>query len=238
MQPEKCSAERELRVTLEEMANAQRRRRIERTLVGKADAFGWRLPPDKLEQRAFLIMRYKGMTPIWVRPENGEWYKFKMCLDFDSPDLHMRCVDFNEDLHIFDPDKISIATQDARTRQFAQDRQEVADKNIKMLREAAGALQEEASRLGRKIDRLEIKTDKAVLTKEMQKDIRSFRKDTITLKRRATALEKRADDLTAESVTIRQLLARAYSEELRCKRRQQRSKQKKRLSDFVRKGGK
>jgi DNA repair exonuclease SbcCD ATPase subunit len=220
-----------LHATLEEIAEAERRRRIKRTLAGKADAYGWRLPRNKLEQRARLIMRYKGVEPIWIRKkdENGkwQWLKFKMCLDFDSPDMHVRCVDRSDNLHVFNPDEVIIATQDERTRGFALDRQETIVKNIEALREAAGSLREEASTLEEKLSEIE----KEATTRRMWRNIESLRKDTISLKRRATALEKRADALEVESENINNLLARAYSEELRRKRRQK-------LSDFVRKEGK
>lgn len=232
-----CRADEELRVTLEEMATAQKKRRIERTLAGKANAFGRRLSRDKLEQRAGLIMRYKGVEPIWIKPKGSDWLKFKMCLDFNSPDMHVRCVDSNDNLHIFDPDVVMIATQDERTRGFAMDRQEVIDKSISVLREAATALKKEAATMEERLSRLEKETDKKIMTRNMWRSIESLQKDTIAMKRRATALEKRADAVESESSTVRKLLARAYSEELRRRRRQQKPKQKKRLSDFVRKEG-
>ena len=222
-----------LRVTLGEIAAAEKKRRIKRTLIGKADAYGWRLPRHKLEQRARLIMRYKGVEPIWIRKKdkNGwQWLKFKTCLDFDSPDMYVRCVDRNDDVHIFNPDEVMIATQDERTREFALDRQETIVRNIEALHEAAAALKEEGAVMEERIIKLEKDIDRTIMTRHMWHNIESLRKDTISLKRRATVLEKRADDLEVKSKNVDDLLSRAYSEELRRRRRQK-------LSDFVRKEG-
>ncbi len=222
-----------LRVTLEEMAESNKRTRVEKELAVQVNTFGYRLPREKQKQREKLIMRYKGVEPIWIQPKDGDWRKYKLCLDFDSPDMHIRCVDDNDDLHIFDPDQVEIATADERTRGFAADRQAVLDKNIEALREAVSTLREEAAVIEERVDKLEKETEKSVLTKRMCRDIESLRKDAISLKKRATALEKRADDLESESATVGQLMSRAYSEELRRRRKQQKQKAKQRLSDFV-----
>lgn len=149
----------ELAKTLEEMAADLKKQRVARTIVQHEDTYGWRLSDEKLEQRADLILRYKGVGPIWIW-KNRKWIKFKRCLDFKCPDLHIRCVDKNDDLHIFNPDEVTIATQDERTRHIAVIRQKQLRKDIESLRVGAMDLRKRASGIEQKAGELEVEADR------------------------------------------------------------------------------
>jgi len=146
--------EEEMGKTLEEMAADHKKRRLEQTMAQHQSAYGWRLSPEKLEQRANLVLRYKGVGPIWILKGN-QWIRFKRCLDFKCPDLQVRCVDKNDDLHIFNPDEVTIATQSERTRHIADTQQKQLRRGVAMLRATAESIIQKASALEVEADRID-----------------------------------------------------------------------------------
>ncbi len=158
--------ENSLSKTLKEIAVDHKKKRVALTIAQHEDTYGWRLSKEELEQRADLILRYKNVGPIWIWKDH-KWLKFKRCLDFKCPDMHIRCVDNKDDLHIFNPDEVTIATQDERTRHIAIIRQKQLRKDIESLRvtgidlrkrassieQRAGALEEEVDRIERLLKR-------------------------------------------------------------------------------------
>lgn len=151
----------ELEKTLREMADERKQNRMEHVIVAHRDSYGWKLPQEKLEQRAALVLRYKGVRPIWIFQDH-RWVKYKRCIDFKSPGMHIRCVDDNNDICVFDPDKVTIATQDERTRHIAVIRQKQLRKDINSLnarsielRKRALQLEEHIGSLGKEADRID-----------------------------------------------------------------------------------
>lgn len=157
----KAPVQDDLEKTLQEWLEESKKRRVEHTIATHRDAYGWRLPREKLEQRADLILRYKGIGPIWILKDH-KWVRFKRCLDFKSPDIHIRCVDKDDSIHVFNPDAVTIATQDERTRHIAVIRQKQLRKDITglhtksvELRKCTLQLEEHAGSLEKEVDRID-----------------------------------------------------------------------------------
>jgi len=136
-------------LTLADMAEQLKERRVERTKAvlsdGFIDTYGWRLSAEEVEKRAQLL-RYKNIGPIWIaKKHTNKWTRFKRCLDFNSPDLHMRCVDDNNDLHVFDPEEVNIESSSERLLRIAK-------YQLEELEKAQAALTQEISYLGRRVE--------------------------------------------------------------------------------------
>lgn len=145
--------------TLEEIAAERKQQRIDHVVATHQSSFGWRLPKNKMVQRADLVLRYKGVGPIWIFKDH-KWVKFKRCLDFHSRDLHVRCVDYNDDIQVFDPDVVTIATQDERTRHIAIIRQKQLCKDVGNLHSKAAELHKQATQLEQRAVNLEKEADR------------------------------------------------------------------------------
>jgi hypothetical protein len=150
-----------------------RRRRDEVLLATLANGKGKNLSRDQIIQRASMERTFKDKR-VWVRlRSNGKELGEFFCLGFDAQDMHARCVDRGNRLHVFDPGNVEFETRAERTLRFAKDRSKKLNHNIEELRATVERMNAEKDR----IDRMIRRTDNELKRERKRSHLSRFLKD-------------------------------------------------------------
>lgn len=142
-----------LKSVLGEQIADLRRRRDENLLATLSNGKGKNLSRDQIIQRGSMERTYKDKR-VWIRlKSNGHEIGEFFCLGFDAPDMHARCVDRGNKLHVFDPNKVEFETRAERTLRFAKDRSRRLDRKIEEMQAVLTKMSDEKDRIDRMIRR-------------------------------------------------------------------------------------
>jgi hypothetical protein len=142
-----------LKSALGDQISDLRRRRDEHLIASLSNGKGKNLSRDQVIQRASMERTFKDRR-IWVRlRSNGREVGEFFCLGFDAQDMHARCVDRGNKLHVFDPNNVEFETRAERTLRFAKDRSQRLSKNIDEMQAVLTKMGSERDRIDRMVRR-------------------------------------------------------------------------------------
>lgn len=131
------SAQEVCREVLRNVASDTRESRWRLLLAHLESSYGRRMSPAKLEQRANLVLKYKGQGPLWLSKHGtSEVLCVKKCIDFAAPGLFIRCLGKNDELLVLDPDKYRIENETERACRVAEQSLEKANRDLALLQES------------------------------------------------------------------------------------------------------